>query len=74
MPKANEKDLRDVPDEVKKQIAFSFVATMDEVLRLALLPTGHDNGTPDERRPPVGAAETAALLPISTELATVNAS
>jgi ATP-dependent Lon protease len=36
MPASNEKDLRDVPDEVKKQITFTFVATMDEVLRLAL--------------------------------------
>jgi ATP-dependent Lon protease len=38
MPKANEKDLRDVPDEVKKQIHFNFVEKMDEVLRIALLP------------------------------------
>jgi hypothetical protein len=38
-------DLRDVPEEVKKQIAFSFVATMDEVLRLALMPAETD-GTP----------------------------
>ncbi len=32
-----EKDLRDVPDEVRQNMAFTFVATMDEVLRLALL-------------------------------------
>jgi ATP-dependent Lon protease len=38
MPKSNEKDLRDVPDEVKQNMHFSFVGTMDEVLRLALLP------------------------------------
>ncbi len=38
MPKANEKDLRDVPDEVRQNMAFTFVQTMDEVLRLALLP------------------------------------
>ncbi|MEJ7812048.1 MAG: endopeptidase La [Gemmatimonadaceae bacterium] len=37
MPKANEKDLRDVPDEVRANMAFTFVKTMDEVLRLALL-------------------------------------
>jgi len=50
MPKANEKDLRDVPEEVKKQIAFSFVATMDEVLRLALLPAESDRpATPEPR-------------------------
>ncbi len=38
MPKANEKDLRDVPDEVRKNMAFTFVERMDEVLHLALLP------------------------------------
>ena len=39
LPKQNEKDLRDVPEEVRTTMAFTFVATMDEVLRLALLPT-----------------------------------
>jgi ATP-dependent Lon protease len=39
LPKGNEKDLRDVPDEVRQNMAFTFVATMDEVLRLALLPS-----------------------------------
>jgi ATP-dependent Lon protease len=38
MPKANEKDLRDVPDEVRSHMAFTFVDRMDEVLHLALLP------------------------------------
>ncbi len=37
MPKANEKDLRDVPDEVKRNMNFMFVDRMDEVLHLALL-------------------------------------
>jgi ATP-dependent Lon protease len=40
LPKANEKDLRDVPDEVREKMVFSFAETMDEVLRLALLPAG----------------------------------
>ncbi len=38
LPKLNEKDLRDVPDEVRKNMAFTFVQTMDEVLLLGLLP------------------------------------
>ena len=38
MPKANEKDLRDVPDEVRQHVHFLFVEKMDEVLRIALLP------------------------------------
>jgi ATP-dependent Lon protease len=38
MPKSNEKDLRDVPAEVREHMAFTFVERMDEVLHLALLP------------------------------------
>jgi ATP-dependent Lon protease len=38
MPKANEKDLRDIPAEVKQSMTFTFVGTMDEVLHIALLP------------------------------------
>ncbi|HJQ19034.1 MAG TPA: endopeptidase La [Gemmatimonadaceae bacterium] len=38
MPKANEKDLRDVPQEVRDHMVFTFVERMDEVLHLALLP------------------------------------
>jgi predicted ATP-dependent protease len=37
MPKSNEKDLREVPDEVRKNMSFMFVDRMDEVLQLALL-------------------------------------
>ena len=38
LPAGNKKDLREVPEEVRKNMAFTFVSTMDEVLRLALLP------------------------------------
>ncbi|HYD54803.1 MAG TPA: S16 family serine protease, partial [Gemmatimonadaceae bacterium] len=38
MPKSNEKDLRDVPDEVKQNMTFRFVERMDEVLQIALMP------------------------------------
>jgi len=37
MPTSNEKDLRDIPDEVRSHMAFTFVSTMDEVLHLMLL-------------------------------------
>ena len=66
MPKANEKDLRDVPDEAKKQIAFHFVATMDEVLRLALLPAEHgDLRAPDPR--PESKRDSEASVPVTSE-------
>ena len=38
LPKGNEKDVRDVPQEVREKMAFTFASTMDEVLHLALLP------------------------------------
>lgn len=36
LPKKNEKDLKDIPDSVKKTMKFHFVETMDEVLKIAL--------------------------------------
>jgi ATP-dependent Lon protease len=41
LPKSNEKDLRDVPQEVKDHLTFTFVERMDEVLHLALSPRMH---------------------------------
>jgi ATP-dependent Lon protease len=38
LPKTNEKDLREIPAEVRANMVFTFVQTMDEVLRLAMLP------------------------------------
>ncbi len=37
MPASNEKDLRDIPEEVRGHIVFTFVSTMDEVLHVMLL-------------------------------------
>jgi ATP-dependent Lon protease len=37
MPAANEKDLRDIPEEVRKQMTFTFASTMDEVIDVMLL-------------------------------------
>jgi len=37
LPASNEKDLRDIPDEVRTLMAFTFVSTMDEVFLLMLL-------------------------------------
>jgi ATP-dependent Lon protease len=47
LPKGNEKDLRDVPQEVREKMAFTFAAMMDEVFHLALLPTA--SATPADR-------------------------
>jgi ATP-dependent Lon protease len=37
MPAGNEKDLRDISNEVREQMAITFVSTMDEVIHLMLL-------------------------------------
>jgi ATP-dependent Lon protease len=36
LPKENQKDMVEIPDEIKKKIKFLFVETMDQVLKLAL--------------------------------------
>jgi len=54
LPKGNQKDLRDIPDEVKEHMVFTFVATMDEVIRHALLPK------PEYADQPVAEAEARA--------------
>ncbi|MCL5090632.1 MAG: hypothetical protein M1514_01335 [Patescibacteria group bacterium] len=36
MPQENEKNLVDVPEEIRKTMQFKFAKTMDEVLPLAL--------------------------------------
>jgi ATP-dependent Lon protease len=39
IPKRNQKDYIDIPDEVKKTVKFHFVETVDEALNLALVKT-----------------------------------
>ena len=36
LPKRNQKDLRDVPDEVKDKLKFEFAETAEDVLKFAL--------------------------------------
>ncbi|HMC53966.1 MAG TPA: endopeptidase La [Gemmatimonadaceae bacterium] len=43
LPKDNEGDLEDIPEEVRKQLSFHAVATLDEVFELALLPAPEQN-------------------------------
>jgi ATP-dependent Lon protease len=65
MPKSNEKDLRDVPDEVKQNMHFTFVGTMDEVLRLGLLP---EPVTSADEMPPLSSGVPSPIgLPIDRE-------
>jgi ATP-dependent Lon protease len=44
IPAANESDLRDVPESVKRALRIHLVERTDEVLALALVPPGHRGG------------------------------
>jgi len=68
MPKGNEKDVRDVPQEVRDKMAFTFAATMDEVLLLALLP--HAEAHPADAMPQDAdtiTAPAARTVPLSVD-------
>jgi ATP-dependent Lon protease len=49
LPKRNEKDLEDVPDNVRREMRFEFVDTIDEVLSVALEPSGGRSTSAAER-------------------------
>ena len=68
MPQANEKDLRDVPDEVKKVVNFTFVSVMDEVLRIALLPTVVADVAPERGGEVSSPVEASAAVPLTSEI------
>jgi ATP-dependent Lon protease len=52
LPKANEKDLLELPPEVRKGLEFVAVESMDEVLELALASeVSQNNARRDEGRP-----------------------
>jgi ATP-dependent Lon protease len=61
LPKANEKDLRDIPNEVRQAMKFTFVADMDDVLHEALLPSPESPAVDAMRAPdaPTGLADVA---------------
>jgi len=54
IPKGNEADIEDVPEEVRKTLEFHPVETLNEVLKIALLPA-----EPGEQAPPLEMKEVA---------------
>ncbi|MGQ0814605.1 MAG: S16 family serine protease [Gemmatimonadota bacterium] len=63
LPRGNERDLREVPEDVREKISFHFVDRMDDVMRIALgepvepkLSISEDSGTSAE---PMAAKEAA---------------
>jgi ATP-dependent Lon protease len=43
LPKDNEADMDDIPDEVRQSLHFELVSTLDEVFRAALLPASNED-------------------------------
>ncbi len=69
MPAANEKDLRDVPEPVRATITFRFVHTMDEVLRIALMPEAvRDDEAPSPNPEATGTAGPGAAIERETPI------
>ena len=58
LPRDNEADIDDIPDEVRAQLTFHCVATLDEAFAIALLPA--PNGTAPARPTIMEQAEKAA--------------
>ncbi|MGE3151852.1 MAG: endopeptidase La [Nitrospiraceae bacterium] len=59
LPKANEKDLKEVPEEVHKAVQFILAERIDDVLRAAIEETG---GSAAKRPGPTAPAETVEVL------------
>ena len=57
LPRKNEKDLRDIPEEIRKQIKLVLVETMDQVLEAAL------RRKPKAARPRAGRRSSRATSP-----------
>src|SRR5689334_24133077 len=63
LPKDNEADMEDIPEEVRKQLTFHCVSTLDEAFAIALVPTTNGTTAPtpatvteqDEEKAEVGA-------------------
>ncbi len=51
LPVSNQKDLREVPDEVRANMAFTFASTLDEVMRHALLAPASTDGVEPPPKP-----------------------
>ena len=44
LPKDNEADMEDIPEDVRQQLTFHCVSTLDDVFSIALLPTPTAHG------------------------------
>ena len=47
LPKENESHIEDIPEDVRKQLTFHFVRTLDELFEIALLPADRSTQQPE---------------------------
>ena len=52
LPKDNEADMEDIPEEVRDQLTFHPVSTLDEAFAIALMPVS-ENGTGPVAKPTI---------------------
>jgi ATP-dependent Lon protease len=50
LPKQNEKDLEEIPNDVQRQLKFIFVSHIEQVLEVALHPAAPEESKPDSKR------------------------
>ena len=55
LPKQNEADIEDIPEDVRKQLEFHPVETLEEVLKIALVPE-KDSAAAEEKKEAMAAA------------------
>ena len=55
LPKENEADIEDIPEEVRSQLSFHPVETLEEVLKIALVPD-KDAEASEEKKEAMAAA------------------
>jgi ATP-dependent Lon protease len=51
LPKDNEADLEDIPEDVRKQLTFHNVGTLDELFEIALVPSNQPSSQPAPAEP-----------------------
>src|SRR6188472_4110964 len=61
LPKDNEADIEDIPEEVRAQLAFHCVSTLDEAFAIALIPVANGTAAPTQSSLMEEAEQTAEI-------------
>jgi ATP-dependent Lon protease len=73
LPRRNEADLEELPDEVRQTMSFVFVETVDEVLEAALEPATSSQSEPSESKKTASKRASGKRLPKSNPIGEINA-